>query len=66
MAVLNAGVMATLQRLGVNATGLAYPPEQVTLLDLGTGGQWYTKGHSCNVISLTPAKFIGNETTVKH
>lgn len=40
MAVLNAGVMATLQRLGTNATGGKYPPVQVPLLDLGTGGEY--------------------------
>ncbi|XP_047737114.1 uncharacterized protein LOC125178112 [Hyalella azteca] len=44
ISVLNAGVMATLQRLGTNATGGTYPPVHVPLLDLGTGDPDITRG----------------------
>lgn len=41
-AVMEAAVMATLQRLGTNATGGTYPPVKVPLLDLGSGGEYPT------------------------
>jgi len=37
--VLNARVVAKLQRLGENATGSSYPPIYVDLLDNGIGGE---------------------------
>ncbi|KAF2352326.1 Calcium-activated chloride channel N-terminal [Trinorchestia longiramus] len=37
--VLNARVVATLQRLGVNATGSSYEPISIELLDNGIGGK---------------------------
>ncbi|XP_071532883.1 calcium-activated chloride channel regulator 1-like isoform X2 [Panulirus ornatus] len=43
-AVMDAAVMATLQRLGTNATGGTYPPVRVPLLDLGTGDPDITRG----------------------
>ncbi|XP_068219573.1 calcium-activated chloride channel regulator 2-like [Palaemon carinicauda] len=43
-AVMDAGVMATLQRLGTNATGGTYVPVRVQLLDLGTGDPDITRG----------------------
>ncbi|XP_066980825.1 calcium-activated chloride channel regulator 1-like isoform X2 [Macrobrachium rosenbergii] len=43
-AVMNAGVMATLQRLGTNETGGTYSPVRVPLLDLGTGEPDITRG----------------------
>nr|XP_053635612.1 uncharacterized protein LOC128690882 [Cherax quadricarinatus] len=43
-AVMDAAAMATLQRLGTNATGGTYPPVKVPLLDLGTGDPDITRG----------------------
>ncbi|XP_042882464.1 uncharacterized protein LOC122259639 [Penaeus japonicus] len=43
-AVMDAGVMVTLQRLGTNATGGTYPPVKLQLFDLGTGDPDVTRG----------------------
>ncbi|XP_068219578.1 calcium-activated chloride channel regulator 1-like isoform X2 [Palaemon carinicauda] len=43
-AIMNAGVMATLQRLGTNETGGTFSPVRVPLLDLGTGEPDITRG----------------------